>query len=83
MEIILSSDVHSQQEPEEDRKPAPLLDKHRELKNVAEPTTAISSAQKRKADEKNQTAASKSLKKQKESTSHSVKDQETLQPLSH
>jgi hypothetical protein len=75
LEIIMSSDVQSQQEQEEERKPAPLLDKHRELKKLGQPTTATSSAQKRKADEKSHTS-SKSSKKQKESICHSVKDQE-------
>ncbi len=65
MDIILShSDIETSQELEEDRKPAPLLDKHRELQLKAEPTSAASSSQKRKTDDKS-TPASQSPKKKK------------------
>jgi hypothetical protein len=66
VEIIMSSsDVQSPQEPEEDRKPTHLLDKHQELNNNAEPTAATTSVQKRKVVEKSITSM-KSSKKQKE-----------------
>jgi hypothetical protein len=77
VDIILShSDVETNQEPGEDRKPAPLLDKHRELKLKAGPASATSYAQKRKTDEKC-TPASLSPKRKKKSTTHSVKGQDS------
>jgi hypothetical protein len=69
------NDVETNQEPEEDRKSAPLLDKHQELKLKAGPTSATSYAQKKKTDEKS-APASLSPKKKKKSTTHSVKDQD-------
>jgi hypothetical protein len=76
VDIILShSEIETNQEPEEDRKPASILDKLRELKLKVEPTSATSYTQKRKTDEKS-TPASLSPKKKKISTNHSVKDQD-------
>ncbi len=77
MDILLShSDVETNQEPGENRKPAPLLDTHRELKLKAETTSATSYAQKRKTDEKSR-PASLSPKKEKKSTTHSFKDKDS------
>jgi hypothetical protein len=59
--IISSSEVQFPQEPEEGRKPAALLDKQQQLNNNAEPTAAITPAQKRKAVRKS-TASMKNEK---------------------
>jgi hypothetical protein len=76
VDIILShSDIETNQEPEEDRKPAPLLDKNRESKLNAEPTSVTSYTQKRKTDDKS-TPAFLSSKKKNKSTNHSVNGQD-------
>jgi hypothetical protein len=83
VDIILShSDIETSQEPEEDKNPAPLLDKHRELQLKAEPTSATSSSQKRKTDDKS-TPASQSPKKKKNQLLTLLRSKSTVQPLQH